>query len=56
MTVSSPGCREQRPSRLGDSAPEEIAGTVVYLASEHASATTGGALRVDGGYVDSMLP
>lgn len=29
---------------------------VVYLASDQASATTGGALRVDGGYVDSILP
>ncbi|AXE90603.1 hypothetical protein C1703_36775 [Streptomyces sp. Go-475] len=29
---------------------------VVCLASDHASATTGGALRVDGGYVDSILP
>ncbi|MBJ8348047.1 SDR family NAD(P)-dependent oxidoreductase [Antrihabitans sp. YC2-6] len=36
--------------------PEEIANMVVYLASKFASATTGGALRVDGGYVDSILP
>ncbi|MEU8465185.1 SDR family oxidoreductase [Streptomyces sp. NPDC029003] len=36
--------------------PEEIAHMVVYLASPFASATTGGALRVDGGYVDSILP
>ncbi|MER8120452.1 SDR family oxidoreductase [Streptomyces sp. SID8366] len=36
--------------------PEEIAHMVVYLASPLASATTGGALRVDGGYVDSILP
>jgi NAD(P)-dependent dehydrogenase (short-subunit alcohol dehydrogenase family) len=36
--------------------PDEIANMVVYLASEAASATTGGALRVDGGYVDSILP
>jgi NAD(P)-dependent dehydrogenase (short-subunit alcohol dehydrogenase family) len=36
--------------------PEEIANMVVYLSSPHASATTGGALRVDGGYIDSILP
>lgn len=36
--------------------PREIANLVVYLGSEHASATTGGAIRVDGGYVDSILP
>lgn len=37
-------------------APEEIANMVVYLASEQASATTGGALRVDGGCVDAIIP
>ncbi|OLR92202.1 SDR family NAD(P)-dependent oxidoreductase [Actinokineospora bangkokensis] len=36
--------------------PEEVANMVVYLSSPLASATTGGALRVDGGYVDSILP
>ncbi|MFC5187531.1 SDR family NAD(P)-dependent oxidoreductase [Actinomadura harenae] len=36
--------------------PEEIANMVVYLGSEYASATTGGAVRVDGGYVDAILP
>ncbi|NMO54070.1 SDR family oxidoreductase [Actinoplanes sp. TBRC 11911] len=36
--------------------PAEIANMVVYLSSPMASATTGGALRVDGGYVDSILP
>jgi NAD(P)-dependent dehydrogenase (short-subunit alcohol dehydrogenase family) len=36
--------------------PEEIAHLVVYLSSPLASATTGAAVRVDGGYVDSILP
>lgn len=36
--------------------PEEIANMVVYLSSSFSSATTGGAVRVDGGYVDSILP
>ena len=36
--------------------PEEIANMVTYLASPLSSATTGGALRVDGGYVDAILP
>jgi NAD(P)-dependent dehydrogenase (short-subunit alcohol dehydrogenase family) len=36
--------------------PPEIANMVTYLASTLASATTGGALRVDGGYVDSIVP
>lgn len=36
--------------------PEEIANMVAYLCSPLASATTGAAVRVDGGYVDSILP
>jgi NAD(P)-dependent dehydrogenase (short-subunit alcohol dehydrogenase family) len=36
--------------------PEEIANMVAYLSSPPASATTGAAVRVDGGYVDSVLP
>ncbi|MFD3759574.1 SDR family NAD(P)-dependent oxidoreductase [Streptomyces sp. NPDC058622] len=50
--------REYRPQSLLQRLiePEEIAHMVVYLSSSFASATTGGALRVDGGYVDSILP
>jgi NAD(P)-dependent dehydrogenase (short-subunit alcohol dehydrogenase family) len=50
--------RQHRPQSLLQrlSEPEEIATMVVHLASDQASATTGGALRVDGGYVDSILP
>ncbi|MFH7341099.1 SDR family NAD(P)-dependent oxidoreductase [Streptomyces sp. KHY 26] len=50
--------REYRPQSLLQRLiePEEIAHMVVYLSSPQASATTGGALRVDGGYVDSILP
>ncbi|MUL78148.1 SDR family NAD(P)-dependent oxidoreductase [Mycolicibacterium sp. CBMA 226] len=36
--------------------PEEIANVVVYLSSAQSSATTGAAVRADGGYVDSILP
>jgi NAD(P)-dependent dehydrogenase (short-subunit alcohol dehydrogenase family) len=50
--------RRHRPNSLLERLiePEEIANLVVYLASDHASATTGGALRVDGGYVDNIVP
>jgi hypothetical protein len=36
--------------------PAEIASMVTDLASPPASATIGGALRVDSGYVDSIVP
>lgn len=36
--------------------PLEVANLVLYLASPLASGTTGGALRVDGGVVDAILP
>ncbi|MDA0566320.1 SDR family oxidoreductase [Streptomonospora sp. S1-112] len=50
--------REHRPqSLLGRLIePEEIANLVVYLSSAQAAATTGAAVRVDGGYVDSIVP
>ncbi|MEU6652007.1 SDR family oxidoreductase [Streptomyces sp. NPDC046900] len=50
--------RKHRPQSLLQRLiePEEIAHMVVYLSSDQASATTGGALRVDGGCVDSILP
>jgi len=34
---------------------EEVANMVVYLASPQASATSGAALRVDGGVVDDIV-
>ena len=50
--------RENRPQSLLQRLiePSEIANMVAYLSSDLDSATTGGALRVDGGYVDSILP
>ncbi len=50
--------KEHRPASLLERLiePEEIANLVAYLSSDQASATTGGALRVDGGYVDHILP
>ncbi len=50
--------RKHRPQSLLERLiePDEIANMVTYLASPLASATTGGALRVDGGYVDSIVP
>jgi NAD(P)-dependent dehydrogenase (short-subunit alcohol dehydrogenase family) len=50
--------REYRPTSLIQRfiEPEEIANLVVYLSSDLASATTGGTLRVDGGYVDAIIP
>lgn len=50
--------RKHRPQSLLQRLiePEEIANLVVYLSSPQASATTGAAVRVDGGYVDSIVP
>ncbi|MBZ9567695.1 MULTISPECIES: SDR family NAD(P)-dependent oxidoreductase [Modicisalibacter] len=48
--------RENRPSSIIQrlATPEEVANLCVYAASEQASATTGAALRVEGGIVDTM--
>jgi NAD(P)-dependent dehydrogenase (short-subunit alcohol dehydrogenase family) len=50
--------RQHRPQSLLQRLiePDEIANLVTYLASPLASATTGAAVRVDGGYVDSIVP
>jgi NAD(P)-dependent dehydrogenase (short-subunit alcohol dehydrogenase family) len=49
--------RSMRPTSLIKrfASPEEVANMVVYVASEQASATSGAALRVDGGVVRSIL-
>jgi NAD(P)-dependent dehydrogenase (short-subunit alcohol dehydrogenase family) len=48
---------EERPSSLIErlASPEEVASMCVYLASEQASATTGSALRVDGGVLRAAI-
>ena len=48
--------RENRPSTLLHrfASPEEVANLCVYAASPQASATTGSALRVEGGIVESI--
>lgn len=48
--------KENRPSTLLHrfASPEEVANLCVYAASEQASATTGTALRVEGGIVESI--
>ena len=49
--------KEHRPTSLIQRLiePVEIANLVAYLASDLASATTGGAMRVDGGFVDNIV-
>ena len=48
--------RRERPSSIIQRVAEvdEVAALVTYVASPFSSATTGAALRVDGGVVDSM--
>ncbi|WP_265444168.1 SDR family NAD(P)-dependent oxidoreductase [Flexivirga meconopsidis] len=50
--------RKHRPQSLLQRLiePAEIANMVAYLSSDLASATTGASVRVDGGYVDSIVP
>ncbi|MFJ8082395.1 hypothetical protein ACIQ6Y_17445 [Streptomyces sp. NPDC096205] len=51
--------RPASPGSDGAAGPAGRAGGArcfVHLTSPYASATTGGAVRVDGGYVDSILP
>jgi NAD(P)-dependent dehydrogenase (short-subunit alcohol dehydrogenase family) len=47
---------EHRPSSIIQRAAtiDEVANMVVYVSSKQASATTGAALRVDGGVVDTI--
>jgi NAD(P)-dependent dehydrogenase (short-subunit alcohol dehydrogenase family) len=49
--------KAHRPSSIiqRPATPDEVANLVVYLCSTQASATTGAALRVDGGVVDSIV-
>ncbi len=49
--------QENRPSSIIQRAAsvEEVANLVVYAASLQASATTGAALRVDGGVVETIV-
>ncbi|QJD59656.1 SDR family oxidoreductase [Pseudomonas sp. gcc21] len=49
--------KENRPSTLlrRFASPEEVANLCVYAASSQASATTGAALRVEGGIVESIM-
>jgi NAD(P)-dependent dehydrogenase (short-subunit alcohol dehydrogenase family) len=48
---------EHRPSSIIQRAAtvEEVANMIIYVCSHQASATTGAALRVDGGVVDDIV-
>ena len=48
--------KEHRPSSITQrmASPDEVASMVTYIASPQASATTGAALRVDGGIVETI--
>lgn len=55
--VAADFVKEKEPSSIIRRAAsvEEVANMVVYLASPQASATTGAALRVDGGAIDTLM-
>jgi len=54
--VASSFVRQRRPTSIIQriATPDEVANMVVYVCSLQASATTGAALRVDGGVVDTI--
>ena len=54
--VAAAFVKTNRPSSIIQrmATTEEVANMVVYAVSEQASATTGAALRVDGGVVDTI--
>ncbi len=56
MEIEANFFRTARPSSLTRrfAEPEEVANLAVYLCSPRASATTGAALRVDGGVVNTI--
>jgi len=56
-TVASEFVMQHRPSSIIQRAAsvEEVANMIVYVCSTQASATTGAALRVDGGVVDDIV-
>jgi NAD(P)-dependent dehydrogenase (short-subunit alcohol dehydrogenase family) len=55
--VATDFVKEQRSSSIIRRAAtvDEVANMILYVSSEQASATTGAALRVDGGVVDTIL-
>ncbi|GGJ95451.1 SDR family NAD(P)-dependent oxidoreductase [Pseudomonas matsuisoli] len=56
-SVATDFVMQNRPSSVIQRAatPEEVANMVVYVCSQQASATSGAALRVDGGVVDDIV-
>ena len=59
QTIAEQGAEfvmQQRPTSIIQRAAtvDEVANMIVYACSPQASATTGAALRVDGGIVDSL--